>query len=183
MYKRSSQSWIKHIDFIVLDMLVLQLSFLLAYVIRIDTQLAYLNMDYRMLGLVMALVDVLVAAMLNTMHNVLKRGYYLEMLHTIQQAGIVFALMVLYLFSVKLSDTYSRIALFLTFGGHLFFGYCTRLLWKRVVRKYAKVRQKTSMILVADGSRVQEILDTLKPFGLEAFVIGRVTAEEGVTIV
>ena len=39
------------------------------------------------------------------------------------------------------------------------------------------------MTLTAEEGRVQEILDTLKPFGLEAFVIGRVTAEEGVTIV
>ncbi len=39
------------------------------------------------------------------------------------------------------------------------------------------------MILTAEEGNVREILDTMKAFDLDAFVIGRVTPEEGVTIV
>ena len=34
MYKRSIQGWLKHIDFILLDVLALQLAFILAYAYR-----------------------------------------------------------------------------------------------------------------------------------------------------
>ena len=39
------------------------------------------------------------------------------------------------------------------------------------------------MTLTCDEKNVPAILETLRPFGLEAFVIGRVTEEEGVTLV
>ena len=36
MYKKGSKGWLKHFDFILLDMICLQIAFLLAYVIRHD---------------------------------------------------------------------------------------------------------------------------------------------------
>ena len=37
MYKKGSKGWLKHFDFILLDMICLQIAFLLAYVIRHDS--------------------------------------------------------------------------------------------------------------------------------------------------
>ena len=34
MYKRNRQGWLKHIDFILMDLLVLQISYVLGYMIR-----------------------------------------------------------------------------------------------------------------------------------------------------
>ena len=34
MYRRKAKGWYKHIDFIILDIICLELSFLIAYVIR-----------------------------------------------------------------------------------------------------------------------------------------------------
>lgn len=34
MYKKSSRGWVKHIDFIILDLLCIQLAFYLSYVLR-----------------------------------------------------------------------------------------------------------------------------------------------------
>ena len=33
MYKKDSERWIKHVDFIILDMICLQIAFVLAYAI------------------------------------------------------------------------------------------------------------------------------------------------------
>ena len=163
MYKRNSQSWTKHIDFILLDALTLQLVFIAAFSIRHRHQFVYETDEYRIFGIMMTIVDVLAAAMFNTMHNVLKRGFYKEIIYTIEQSFLVFASMILFLFSLKISDTYSRIVIYLTFGGHILFGYLLRLAWKRVVKRRGKIRQKTSMILVADEERIGEILDKASP--------------------
>ena len=73
MYKRNDQGWIKHLDFILLDEVVLQLSFVLAYLIR-QGGLPYASGVYRTLALILVVLDILVAVVFNTMHNVMKRG-------------------------------------------------------------------------------------------------------------
>ena len=42
MYKKGSKGWLKHFDFILLDMICLQIAFLLAYVIRHDSGSPYI---------------------------------------------------------------------------------------------------------------------------------------------
>ena len=43
MYKKENNSWLKHIDFVILDILCLQLAFILAYEIRVAKGIPYLN--------------------------------------------------------------------------------------------------------------------------------------------
>ena len=83
MYKRSKQGWLKHLDFIIWDEISLQLAFVLAYLIRIGLKFPYISETYRRLAIVYIILDFLVAALFNTMHNVLKRGLYKEFMETL----------------------------------------------------------------------------------------------------
>ena len=158
MYKRNSQGWLKHIDFILLDVLVLQTVFILAYMLRHGLSMPYSLEAYRTLGFLLIAVDILVAAIFNSMHNVLKRGPYKEFIETLKHTALVFVIMTIYMFSVQSGDIYSRIVMYLTAGFHLIFGYTIRMVWKPVVRKRVKDRQRSTMILVADEEKIPEIL-------------------------
>lgn len=46
MYTRKNQSWIKHLDFILLDVFCLHVAFVLAYMTRHGMVLPYGNVDY-----------------------------------------------------------------------------------------------------------------------------------------
>ena len=162
MYKRSSQGWLKHIDFILLDALTLQAVFVLAYVIRHGSSLPYTLESYRTLAVMLIAVDILIAAVFNTMHNVLKRGPYKELTESIKHTALVFVVMTLYMFSVQSGDVYSRIVMYLTAGFHLVFGYCVRMAWKPIVRKKAADSPQRTMILVAPEDRIAEILANLR---------------------
>ncbi|MBR6485351.1 MAG: sugar transferase, partial [Lachnospiraceae bacterium] len=72
MYKRTKQGWLKHLDFIIWDAISLQLAFILAYIIRLGLSLPYFKPAYRQLAIAYLLCDFVVAAVFNTMHNVLK---------------------------------------------------------------------------------------------------------------
>ena len=168
MYKRSVQGWLKHLDFILWDVLILQVSFVLGYMIRHGWgQWPYLRGDYRTLAIVLIAVDVLVAIAFNTMHNVMKRGYLKELTATVKHVALVLVLMSLYLFSTQSGDTYSRITIYLTSGFHLILGYCIRLLWKPLIKKISKGKNKGAMILVAEEAAVPGIL--AKANGLDGF--------------
>ena len=172
MYKRNSQGWLKHLDFILLDGIALQLAFILAYQLRRPVYqsngLPYAVPEYLILGVVMAVVDIVVCIVFNTMHNVMKRGYGREFVESVRQVVLVLAIMSLYMFSTQSGDTYSRITVYLTSIFHLIFGYLTRIAWKPFIRRRGLARKnKASMILVADEKHVGRILS--QPLELESF--------------
>ena len=89
MYKKGSKGWLKHFDFILLDMICLQIAFLLAYVIRHDSGNPYMVPLYRNMAILMELLDLVVMFFDETLSNVLKRGYFKELTATIKQGILV----------------------------------------------------------------------------------------------
>lgn len=160
LYKRNIQGWLKHIDFILWDIIILQVSYVLGYMIRHGWgQWPYLRNDYKSLAIVLVVVDIFVAVIFNTMHNVMKRGYLKELRATIKHVALVLVMMSLYLFSTQAGDTYSRITIYLTAGFHLILGYSIRLMWKPLIRRINKGKSKGAMILVAEENSISKILE------------------------
>lgn len=159
MYKRGSQGWLKHLDFIILDEVVLQIAYIIAYIIRHGWGLPYTSRSYLRLAIAFFIVDFIISTVLNTMHNVMSRGFFREFTQTLKQALSVLAGMAVFMFSLQWGDNYSRIMVFLTAGFHFLLGYLFRLLYKPIVVAVGKgYKQKKSMILVADEARIPEII-------------------------
>ncbi|MBP5608545.1 MAG: sugar transferase [Lachnospiraceae bacterium] len=160
MYKRSNQGWIKHIDFIIWDEVALQLAYVIAYMIRHGLEIPYLIPVYGTLALVFAIVDLLISAVFNTMHNVLTRGFFKEFAQSVKQALLVLAGMSIFMFSSQTGDIYSRVMVYLTAILHVAIGYIFRLMWKPLVFALGKgYKRKKSMILVTDEAHVKEVVE------------------------
>lgn len=180
MYKRAAQGWLKHLDFILFDELCLQIAFGLAYIIRHGIDFPYMSDLYRAIAILMIVFDLLIAVMMDSMHNVLKRGYYKEFAQTVKHCLMVFLLTVLWMFTLKNSDSYSRIIVFLTFVFHVVIGYGIRLLWKAHLRKRGTLESgKKSMLAVLDLANADRIIERLTSNALDMFHLsGVVIADE-----
>ena len=99
MYKRESGGWLKHYDFLLLDMICLQIAFLLSFVVLGRGFNPYSHILYRKMALYLELADVVVVFFFDSFSGVLKKGYYRNFVSTVQHAAIVFALFVLLLFT------------------------------------------------------------------------------------
>ena len=164
MYQRNSQGWLKHLDFILLDILVLQLAFSLAYDLRHGFfRIPYEVLLYRTMAAVLVVLDLMAAVLFSTMRDVMKRGPLKELEQTIKQVAIVLAGEIMYLFAVQDGGAYSRIVSFLTAALHLVLGYIIRMLWKQVVRAHRAHSEKASMILVAQEKDVAEVVKHISP--------------------
>lgn len=179
MYKRNAQGWSKHFDFIVVDEIALQTAFILATLIR-NHIWAYSSTLYRTMGITLVLVDAVVLVLNNSMHDVVKRGYYIEAVDSFKHCFYVFALATIYMFATQTGDAYSRIILFLTFLFHFLLGYCTRVLWKHIIRKHGSTREKkNSMLVVAAPNTAENIIQRLSGDALAGYKItGVVLTEE-----
>lgn len=150
MYRRTVQGWLKHADFLILDLITMHLVLVLAYGIR-HGALLYTNRDYCMLSILMILSNVFVYLLFNTMKNVLKRGFYIEFRETLRHCFFIFAVTMLFLYVTKVIDNYSRAILLSTLFLHISFGYVTRLFWKWFI--------KTQRISVVKKRRLLVLLD------------------------
>jgi len=71
MYQKKPQGWIKHLDFILLDILSLHVAFVLAYITRHGMALPYSTPLYLNMSIVYTMIDILVLIANSTMKNVL----------------------------------------------------------------------------------------------------------------
>ena len=172
MYKRSQQGWLKHLDFILLDALSAQLAFIIAYSLRFGFgKWVYAEGIYRNLALWMTLFDIVVAVMFNTMRDVLKRSWVGELRQTVTQSGLVFGAVVLFLFSVKEAELYSRQVLWSTLIFYCVIAFATRMLWRRLMLSWLSDEKERAMLLVASERAAVEAIAQINGHPLERIAL------------
>ena len=178
MYKRNAQGWSKHFDFIVVDLISLQIAFIIAVAIRHHSW-AYSTPLYRSLGFVLFLADAVTLVLRNSMHNVISRGYLVEAKETFKNSFYVFAIATIFLFGTQSGVEYSRIILFLVFGFHFIISYLARLCWKWYIKKKGAGKEnKTSMLVVSAPENAEGILSRLSSDNLAGYRITGVVLTE-----
>lgn len=135
MYRKDSTGWIKHVDFIILDLICLQVAFVLAYALSGYGANPYQLILYRNMAAFMEVADLVVLFAMGTLKNVLKRGYYKDFVVTAQHGVILGACLLLYLFMLQEGQQYSRLALVLNIVIYILLTYLVRELWKHLLRK------------------------------------------------
>ena len=170
MYKQNNKSWIKHLDFILLDMLSLLLSLFLAYYFYNKSFALFQDDIYRNLAIVLLVLDAFVCILFNTMHNVLHRKTSIEFAQTLKQTAALFGALMIFLFAAKFSIEYSRVIIFLTAILYLVISFLTRLLWKRQVLRHSRKIEKRKMILVCREEDVPRVLERSSSLNESAFV-------------
>lgn len=161
MYKKRYKGWLKHLDFIVIDLISIQLSFVLAYMIRFGALSPYKNSEYLSLAIVYLLVDFFVAVVFNSFKNVLKRGAYKEFGCVVKHSLLVEGITLFYLFSIQTSDVYSRISFYIMLPIYIGITYLLRILWKQKLKKSGLHDSKRALLIVAPEERLKECVESV----------------------
>lgn len=162
MYKKSVQGWLKHLDFMILDVVCLWISFTLAFNMRHGSLDVLANSLYRDMMWSLALMDIVVIFFFDSLKNVLKRGFYQEFVMTVKQTCLITLCSVFYLFTFKEAENYSRLVLGYTAALYLLLSYVLRCLWKNCLRKYFGGAEKRSLLIVTVSDIVDTVIDNIK---------------------
>lgn len=162
MYRKDSERWLKHIDFIVLDMICLQLAYVLAYAISGYGFNPYAIIIYRNMAVFLELADLIVIFAYGTMKSVLKRGYYRDFVVTVKHSVMVGALAVLYLFVLQQGQKFSRLALILTIVIYLLLTYLVRELWKKFLRKKMEDGGERKLLIITSEDAAEQVVVNMK---------------------
>lgn len=77
MYSKIDSTWLKHWDFILLDMLMIQIAYVFSYIIRMGLVNPYKNKLYLSIGVILCLADILCSVLYRTIpRNYAQRIFY-----------------------------------------------------------------------------------------------------------
>lgn len=173
MYKKSSNGWLKHYDFIILDILCLQMAFVIAYILRMGLGNPYANELYSNMAIYLMFADLVVIFFDETFSGVLKRGFYKEFAATFKHSMLVSLMAVFYLFAAKLGEDYSRLALGMMGVLYVVISYVARLGWRYILKHKILEEKKKSLLIITTEDEAEKVLtDVLSETLIECVVSG-----------
>lgn len=172
MYRKRNKGWLKHLDFAVLDLMCMQICLALAYFGR-HKQLVNLYKDsvYQNVVLLLAVFEFVYLFFVDGYRDILKRGYYIELVSTVKEACLLEMLLAFYLFAVKSGDDFSRTVLFLLGIYELIGGYLVRILWKKHVMRRQSKEGENSLLLVTTSEYLEQVLENVRSNNFQTYFL------------
>lgn len=179
MYRKEIEGWLKHYDFILFDLICLQIAFVAAYALSGYGFHPYRQIVYRNMAVFLTLADVIVIIALESLKGVLKRSDHTELLITARHVVVLCGLSLLYLFVLQQSVFYSRLALFLTFICYAVLTYVVRQIWKHRLSEKRKAGGERSLLIIAAPNIAESVIDKIKANNYAGYTIaGAVLIDE-----
>ena len=162
MDRKHTKGWMKHGDFIIIDILLLQLCYILSYWLIHGITNPYESGAFQELALLMSAGQLLVILFSPHYRSILGRSAINELISIIVYSVEILAISLIFLFSVKKSSDYSRLQVFTTLGSFVVLDYVAKQLNKlRVLRSLRKKNNQRQLVLVTSRRYVEEAVQKL----------------------
>lgn len=172
MYKKERRSWVKHLDFTILDIVCMLLSFLVAYVNRIGLRDTVMVRQYILMAGILVLIDIVVVFFSEPYKNILRRNKYQELKSAFIHCTAVFLGLIVYMFAIQRSFIFSRQIFFVYWILSFVLVFLARIILKRQVRRrIVNDRSRRVMLVVTTASQLSDCIDDLKQMEYTEFTI------------
>ena len=165
MYRKKGRGWTKHIDFMLLDVLCMQIAFIFSYIWRFGLGNPYIDEDYRILAVAFLFIDFFVEIVSDAFKNVLKRGYLDEFIVTCKHVVFVEIITTFFLFTTQMGEIYSRMSYYIMIPIYILVSYLGRMVFKKIIKKRGFASSKESLFVIAPEKLLRETLQGLKENG------------------
>ena len=163
MYVRQSKSYLKHIDFIILDVICSQIALIVSYCMYNGwDKLVYNRHEYVILAELIPAAGSVTTAALELYSGILRRGALKEFKYILIQAGVTSFLVTSVLFITKESSLYSRAILIGTAILFVVIAFPVRLLRKKHLKILEGKNNFKEVLVVAEENKLDEICDNIK---------------------
>lgn len=133
MHIKGKYSWMKHLDFMLLDILSLAAAYVMAIGIRFGDFSLVTSTSWKTLLLIACLLDLLVMLFTNPFSGIFRRYGSEELLKAVGLTAYNGLLLFVLLYVLKLGTNYSRLTVFIMYALYFFLSLTLRLIWKRVL--------------------------------------------------
>lgn len=133
MHVQNKYSWIKHVDFIALNLFALVLSFVLALWVRFGDISRILNSSWQAVLVVLCLINIAITLAINPYSSILRRPYYEDAVKLFLLTLYSFIMVAIFFYLMKIGAVYSRLTLILTFAFYYVISFVFLYTRKRLI--------------------------------------------------
>lgn len=174
MYNNNNKNKLKHLDFMILDIVCLFISFSLAHYFRHGVFSYFENRVYNNTVLVIMLLELVITFFYEPFKNVLKRGFIKEARITITFVMLNLLGTTFYLYVTKSGSYNSRLMIAYTYIVYLFLSYSTRILLKKYIQSMSIGSMKSSdkaLLVVGNKKTIKNYLKKLTHYNFDSYNI------------
>ncbi len=162
MYRKGTPGWIKYLDFLILDIVCLHISYVLSFFAVFGISNPYGVPIYRNMIIAVSIIDIIVIICMEVFKDVVKRGGYKELVVTVRQVVMVILFTVLYFFIAERYTSYNNSFLCVLSGTFFVIAYTYRMFWKRVLLKTKRNIGRRSLLIVTTSNMFDEVLKNIE---------------------
>lgn len=162
MYTSAKGRISKHLDFILIDIICMEISFVAVYFSRHHNFELFDNKSYRAAMIILVVLNVLTCYIFNSMQDVLKREKQIEFYASVKQVILTTVLLVLYLFVTKTSEDISRNVIIVFPFVYFVLSFITRLIYKSLLKRILKNKTNRQLIIITLKNKAKAIIDKIK---------------------
>ena len=104
MDRAEKKRWMKHIDFLLSDILCVEIAFVLAYMMKNGWKNLLDVEDYRHIAVILLVFPICITFFTEPYSGILRRGWLRELIQTIKDVCILMALLFGYMFILKITE-------------------------------------------------------------------------------
>ena len=166
MQIKSKYSWIKHIDFMVLDLISLAIAFFLAYYLKFgDFSLSFGPEGIWVRYLILVLIgNVVVTLLVNPYSGILRRPFYMEIVRTLQVVIYNLMLMTLLFYIFQIGISYSREMSFYMYGLYFVLSLLLKCLWKKLLisgKIVVKTTKQIPLFVIGSAAEIEKTIQNV----------------------
>ena len=165
MNRKPVKGFLKHADFILLDIFCMQISFMIVYWIINGWGHPYALFSYKYLAIVLLFGQLVTVILSDNYNGILRRGRFQELMSVVMYTIHTLVAALVFLFVVHETTTISRLQMTGTLMLYIAIDYCARMLnGKRIRRARAKKSENgsRSLVLITNGALVDGAMKKLE---------------------
>lgn len=176
MYRKKNSEWLKHLDFEILDIICLEIAFMVAYFFRHVGLNFYMAKLYMRLCIVLVVIDIAVLFFTNNYKGIIQRNHWQELIAVAQHITVVEFLLLLFEYLAQETAILSRTVFLVSWWLAIALCFICRCTWKNFVRKRVmSENNQASMLLITTENRLGELAAKLRQKNYREFRIGSVS--------
>ena len=162
MQIKSKYSWVKHIDFMAVDLVALFISFLISFFLKFNRWDFYTNDEWTRYLFIVLILSIVINFFVNPYSGIMRRSYYMEIIRAFQLAiyNLLIASLIFYAF--KIGASYSREMSFVMYGIYLVLSIIFKFLWKKLLVSGKVVVKTTKQIPLFVIGKTVDIEKTIR---------------------
>ncbi len=160
MNEKRNRGWLKHLDFLVVDLICIEAAYLLSYMFRDPNAYMYRGVSlYTHFNLILIIIDIVYVIIRPPYKNIIKRSVFAEFRSVLVHNIILWMLGIAYLYLTKQAFWFSRWVIAMSIISCIVFMMIGRVAWKTVIRTFMrKGKHQANTLLVSSADYAAKMI-------------------------